>query len=50
MAQIDIGYFGDARLEKTAHGWRRALASGKQFASESSETTGPSRSSSGGFC
>jgi hypothetical protein len=49
MAEMDIGYFGDERLKKTARVCLRVSANGRQFACASWETIGPKRSNFGVF-
>lgn len=49
MAEMDIGYFGDERLKKMAHGCCSAFAIGRRFASASLGMIGPRRSNSGDF-
>ncbi len=49
MAEIDVGYFGDARLKKMARDCLHASASGRQFVYASSEMIEPKRSNFGVF-
>jgi hypothetical protein len=49
MAEMDIGYFGDARLKKMALGCLLVFASGRRFACASWGTIEPKRSNFGVF-